>query len=87
MAVKRFNKLNPNDLAAMNVKDSQDNLQEFTLMLASRTDFSTFDILSVTREDASAGYTVNTIHPKVNTQKERVASQSAQIIPWPKGTV
>lgn len=84
MAIKPFRNVNATQSLKAKVKDSQQNLFEFTLMTASSTDFSTFDVLSVTRADVSPNYQCKTLHRKVNTQAARVASQSAQVIPWPK---
>lgn len=82
MAIKPFKKVN--QTLESKIKDSQQNLFEFTLMAASTTDFSTFDILSVTRTDIASHYQCKKVHRKVNTQAVRVSSQSAQIIPLPK---
>ena len=84
MAIKPFKKGNSTQPLEFKIKDSQQNLFEFTLMTASATDFSTFDILSVTRADVTPNYQCQTIHRKVHTQAARVASQSALVIPWPK---
>jgi len=86
MAIKPFQNSNSSQPLESRIKDSQQNLFEYTLMAASRSDFSCFDfdILSVTRADSALHYSNQTIHRKVNTQAARVASQSARIIPWPK---
>jgi hypothetical protein len=84
MAIKPFQKGNATQSLEPKIKDAQQNLFEFTLMTASKTDFSTFDVLSVTRADVTPNYQCRTIHRKVHTQGQRVVSQSALIIPWPK---
>ena len=84
MAIKPFEKDNSTQPIASKVRDAQQNLFEFTLMTASKTDFSTFDVLSITRADVTPNYQCQTMHRKVHTQGTRVASQSALIIPWPK---
>ena len=84
MAIKRFRNLNAKQSLKSKIQDSQQNLLEYTLMTTSTTDFSTFDILSVTRADVTPSYQCKTAHRKVNTQAARVASQSAIVIPWPK---
>ena len=84
MAIKRFRNLNATQSLKSKIKDSQQNLFEYTLMTASSTDFSTFDVLSVTRADVAPGYQCKTVHRKVHTQAARVASHSAIVIPWPK---
>jgi hypothetical protein len=84
MAIKPFRKGNSAQSMASKIKDAQQNLYEFTLMSASKTDFSTFDVLSVTRTDVTPNYQRQTVHRKINTRAARVASQSALIIPWPK---
>lgn len=84
MAIKQFRNLNATQSLKSKIKDSQQNLFEYTLMTTSSTDFSTFDVLSVTRTDVTPSYQCKTVHPKVHTQAARVASQSAIVIPWPK---
>ncbi|MGD8593643.1 MAG: hypothetical protein PVF82_12455 [Gammaproteobacteria bacterium] len=84
MKIKRFRNLNATQTLKSKIKDSQQNLFEYTLMTASNTDFSTFDVLSVTRADVTPSYQCKTVHRKVHTQSARVASQSAIVIPWPK---
>lgn len=85
MAIKSFTLSNSNHVSEIQIKDSQQNLEEFTLMLAGNTDFSTFDVLSITRADELDNYTCSTVHRKVETQAVRVQSKSttAKIIPWP----
>lgn len=82
MAIKPFQ--HSTQTTESKLKDTQQNLFEFTLMTASCTDFSTFDVLSVTRTDKTPNYECKLLHRKVHTQAARVASQSALIIPWPK---
>jgi len=84
MAIKPFRNVNATKSLKAKLKDSQQNLFEFTLMTAHNTDFSTFDVLSVTRADVSPNYQCNTVHRKVHTQAARVASQNSMVIPWPK---
>ena len=84
MAIKPFQTGKSNHPLEFKLKDSQQNLFEFTLKAASRTDFSTFDVLSVTRADVTPNYQYSTRHRKVHTQAARVSAQSAQIIPLPK---
>jgi hypothetical protein len=84
MAIKPFQNRNTRHFLESRMKDSQQNLFEFTLMTAHHIDFSTFDVLSVIRADTTPTYVNQTIHRKVNTQAARVASQSARVIPWPK---
>ena len=61
--------------------DSQNNLEEFTLMMTKNIDFSTFDVLSITRADVQPSITHQIAHRKVDTQSARVAHQDAKIIP------
>ena len=84
MAIKPFQNSSCSQSLESKIKDSQQNLFEFTLMTTGGVDFSTFDVLSVTRADTTPNYINQTIHRKVNTQAARVASQSARIIPWPR---
>ena len=83
MAINTFKKSNPNQVLESKVKDSQENMFEFALSVTKDMDFTTFDVLSITRADMASSYTYKTIHRKVNTQAERVAAQNARIIPWP----
>jgi hypothetical protein len=84
MAIKPFQKGNSTQSMASKIKDAQQNLFEFTLMSTSNMDFSTFDVLSITRADVTPNYQCQTVHRKIHTQGARVASHSARIIPWPK---
>lgn len=84
MAIKPFHNVKGIRRLESKIKDSRQNLLEFTLKNANHTDFSTFDILSVTRADLSPGYQCRKIHRKIHTQAARVAAQSALIIPLPK---
>jgi hypothetical protein len=84
MSIKQFRNLNAKQSLKSRINDSQQNLFEYTLMTARNTDFSTFDVLSVTRTDVTPSYQCTTVHRKVHTQAARVASQSAIVIPWPK---
>ena len=86
MAIKPFQNGNSKKSLESRIRDSQQNLYEFTLMTTCRTDLSCFDydVLSVTRADTTPRYTNQIIHRKVNTQAVRVAAQTALVIPWPK---
>jgi hypothetical protein len=84
MAIKPFRNVNAAQSLKSNIKDTQQNLYEFTLMTANNTDFSTFDVLSVTRADVTPNYQCKSVHRKVNTQAARVSRQKALVIPWPK---
>lgn len=69
------------------VQDTQDNLEEFMLMMARTADMGCFDILSITRTDADAQYTCSSMHPRVRTQSVRVARETAEIIPLHKRSI
>ena len=84
MTTKPFQISNSSQPLESKIKDSQQNLFEFSLMTTRSVDFSTFDVLSVIRADTTPNYINQTVHRKVNTQAARVASQSARIIPWPR---
>ncbi|KPJ91138.1 MAG: hypothetical protein AMJ53_12255 [Gammaproteobacteria bacterium SG8_11] len=84
MAIKPFRNVSATQSLKSKIKDSQQNLFEFTLMTAKNTDFTTFDVLSVTRADVSPNYQYKIMHRKVHTQAARIAAQSALVIPWPK---
>lgn len=83
MNIKAFKKLHPNDIFELKLKDVQQNMEEFTLMTTKNVDFSTFDVLSITRADATPTYTQHKIRRKVDTQAVRIASEKARVIPWP----
>ena len=69
----------------LTLQDTQDNLEEFMLMLAKDTDMSTFDVLSITRTDTTDGYTQSFKHPRVTTQEVRIAcDERAKVIPLPR---
>ena len=84
MAIKPFRDVNAIQSLQAKIKDSQQNLFEFTLMTARNTDFSTFDVLSVTRADVTPKYQCKSVHRKIQPQGERVSRQKALVIPWPK---
>ena len=63
----------------MLIKDFQRNMEEFTLMMTQKIDFSTFDVLSITRTDAQPSVK----HTKANSQPIRIARHTAKIIPLP----
>jgi hypothetical protein len=84
MTIKPFQNFSSRQSLETRIKDSQQNLFELTLMTASKIDFSTFDILSVTRADTTPNYINQTIHRKIHTQAVRIDAQSARIIPWPR---
>jgi hypothetical protein len=69
----------------LTLQDTQDNLEEFMLMLAGDTDMNTFDVLSITRTDSESVYTHTFKHPRVTTQGARVAyDECADVIPLPQ---
>lgn len=69
----------------LTLQDTQDNLEDFILMLSQNTDMSTFDILTITRTDSEVGYSHSIKHPRVTTQAARVAyEERANVIPLPR---
>ena len=65
------------------IQNFQQNMEEFTLIMTQKIDFSTFDVLSITRTDVQPSVKQQTKHAKVNREPLRFALQTAQIIPLP----
>ncbi len=65
----------------MLIKELQLNVEEFTLMMAQKIDFSTFDVLSISRTDVQPSIKQQLKHPKIGAQMVQPIRKTAKVIP------
>ena len=70
-----------NKLLEVKISDSLTNLEEFARIMTDDVDFTSFDVLSVTRTDVDTPYSKKFTHRRVDTQSYRIVSDASKNAP------
>jgi hypothetical protein len=71
-------KLSEKKLLEVRISDSLTNLEEFARIMTDDIDFTSFDVLSVTRIDTETPYTKKFSHRRLDTQTYRIFSDASK---------
>lgn len=81
MSQERKKQLNQRKMLELNISHGLNNLALFTHSLSQKTDFNSFDILSVTRVDSETPYTRQFTHRRVDSQVYRAVARALCRLP------